>query len=47
MGVYHLLPEGDFKNGEPVLKQFDVYLDGSEVFGRVGLVAKMREDGQL
>lgn len=46
MGVYHLTSEGDFRAEEPVLKHFDVYLDGNEVWTTMGKVAALKAQGE-
>jgi hypothetical protein len=44
MGIFHLVPmsEQEGRNGEAVLRRFEVYLDAQAVWGRMGeaLVAK-------
>ena len=47
MGVFHLVPGADFKSGEALIEHFDVYLDGSEIFGIVGEVQKLKAEGKL
>ncbi|KAH7310105.1 hypothetical protein BKA65DRAFT_169978 [Rhexocercosporidium sp. MPI-PUGE-AT-0058] len=47
MGVFHLVPCADFKSGEPLIERFDVFLDGSEVFGVVGEVQKLKAEGEI
>ncbi|KAH7377951.1 hypothetical protein BKA64DRAFT_246436 [Cadophora sp. MPI-SDFR-AT-0126] len=47
MGVFHLIPGADFKSGEALIEHFDVFLDGSEVFGIVGEVQKLKAEGKL
>ncbi|KAH6715159.1 hypothetical protein BKA61DRAFT_347630 [Leptodontidium sp. MPI-SDFR-AT-0119] len=42
MGVFHLVPGADFKSGEPIIERFDVFLDGSEVFGVIGELQKLK-----
>ncbi|PVH79771.1 hypothetical protein DL98DRAFT_515855 [Cadophora sp. DSE1049] len=47
MGVFHLVPGADFNTGEPLIEHFDVFLDGSEVFGIVEEVQKLKVEGKL
>ncbi|CZS92882.1 uncharacterized protein RAG0_03390 [Rhynchosporium agropyri] len=45
MGVFHLVAGADFRSGEPLVERFDVFLDGSEIFGIIGEVQRLKVEG--
>lgn len=50
MGIFHLVPGADFQEGlkgRPLIENFDVFLDGSEVWGIIEEVQKLRGEDKV